>query len=199
MKKEDLLAQGLTEEQVAFVMAENGKDINNVRVKLQTAETERDTYKAQLDTANTTIQSYKDMDIEGIKASASNWEAKYNTDIQALQAQIAQQAYEHELEKFVDGYQFTSNLVKEAVVMQLKAKEFKLDNGKLLGADDFMKQLKEANPSAFADGGKTPTITLPGTNTPPATVTKDDFKKMTYTERLKIFQENRELYNELSK
>ena len=28
MKTEDLKAQGLTDEQIAFVMAENGKDIN---------------------------------------------------------------------------------------------------------------------------------------------------------------------------
>ena len=31
------------------------------------------------------------------------------------------------------------------------------------------------------------------------TVTKDDFKKMGYQSRLKLFNENPELYNELSK
>ena len=33
MKTEDLKAQGLTDEQIAFVMAENGKDINREKVK----------------------------------------------------------------------------------------------------------------------------------------------------------------------
>lgn len=200
MKKEDLLAQGLTEEQVSYVMAENGRDIERVKTKLTTAETARDEYKEQLEAANTTIQSYKDMDIEGIKQSASDWEKKYNDDLKAMQDKLEGQAYDFALKEYVSGYQFTSDLVKEAVIAQLKAQGFKLNDGKFLGADDFMKQLKEANPSAFADADiKQPKITLPGTNTPPIGVTKEDFKKMTYAERMKIFTENRELYNELSK
>ena len=200
MKKEDLLAQGLTEEQVSYVMAENGKDIEKVKTKLTAAETARDEYKEQLEAANTTIQSYKDMDIEGIKQSASDWEKKYNDDLKAMQDKLEGQAYDFALKEYVSGYQFTSDLVKEAVITQLKAQGFKLNDGKFLGADDFMKQLKEANPSAFADADiKQPKITLPGTNTPPIGVTKEDFKKMTYAERMKIFTEDRELYNELSK
>lgn len=200
MKKEDLLAQGLTEEQVSYVMAENGKDIEKVKTKLTAAETARDEYKEQLEAANTTIQSYKDMDIEGIKQLASDWEKKYNDDLKAMQDKLEGQAYDFALKEYVSGYQFTSDLVKEAVIAQLKAQGFKLNDGKFLGADDFMKQLKEANPSAFADADiKQPKITLPGTNTPPIGVTKEDFKKMTYAERMKIFTENRELYNELSK
>ena len=200
MKKEDLLAQGLTDDQVAYVMQENVKDIERVKTKLSAAETARDEYKEQLEAANTTIQSYKDMDIEGIKQSASDWEKKYNDDLKAMQDKLDGQAYDFALKEYVSGYQFTSDLVKEAVIAQLKQQEFKLNDGKFLGADDFMKQLKEANPSAFADADiKQPKITLPGTNTPPIGVTKEDFKKMTYAERMKIFTENRELYNELSK
>ena len=200
MKREDLQAQGLTEEQVSYVMAENGRDIEKVKTKLTVAETARDEYKEQLEAANTTIQSYKDMDIEGIKQSASDWEKKYNDDLKAMQDKLEGQAYDFALKEYVSGYQFTSDLVKEAVIAQLKAQGFKLNDGKFLGADDFMKQLKEANPSAFADADiKQPKITLPGTNTPPIGVTKEDFKKMTYAERMKIFTENRELYNELSK
>ena len=191
---------GLPDEQISAVMAENGRDLEKVKTKLTAAETARDEYKEQLEAANTTIQSYKDMDIEGIKQSASDWEKKYNDDLKAMQDKLEGQAYDFALKEYVSGYQFTSDLVKEAVIAQLKAQGFKLNDGKFLGADDFMKQLKEANPSAFADADiKQPKITLPGTNTPPIGVTKEDFKKMTYAERMKIFTENRELYNELSK
>ena len=200
MKTEMLKELGLTDEQISAVMAENGRDLEKVKTKLTAAETARDEYKEQLEAANTTIQSYKDMDIEGIKQSASDWEKKYNDDLKAMQDKLEGQAYDFALKEYVSGYQFTSDLVKEAVIAQLKAQGFKLNDGKFLGADDFMKQLKEANPSAFADADiKQPKITLPGTNTPPIGVTKEDFKKMTYAERMKIFTENRELYNELSK
>lgn len=42
MKTEDLQAQGLSEEQIKFVMAENGKDINREKNRA-------DGYKTQLD------------------------------------------------------------------------------------------------------------------------------------------------------
>lgn len=200
MKREDLQAKGLTDEQIDFVMAENGKDVEKVKTKLTAAETARDDYKEQLETANTTIQGYKDMDIDGIKRSVTDWETKYNTDTKALQDKLDGQAYDFAMKEYVNGYQFTSELVKQAVIAQLKAQNFKLNDGKFLGADDFMKQLKEANPSAFVDtDNKTPKITIPGAGGKPIGVTKEDFKKMTYTERMKIFNDNRELYNELSK
>lgn len=200
MKTEFLKGLGLTDEQISAVMAENGKDIGKEQDKTQKAITERDAYKQQAEDAQKEIQGYKNMDIEGIKTAAANWETKYNEDIKKLQDQIAQQEYDRELEKFVDKYQFTSELAKKAVIMEIKAQGFKLNDGKLLGAEDFMKQLKEANPTAFTeDGSKPPTISVPGGNNPPVITTKEEFKKMSYAERMKIFTENRELYNQLSK
>ena len=38
MKKDELLSKGLTEEQIQFVMAGNGKDIQRERTKLEAGE-----------------------------------------------------------------------------------------------------------------------------------------------------------------
>ena len=186
MKREDLQAQGLTEEQINYIMAENGKDIEKVKTKLTAAETARDDYKTQLETANTTIQGYKEMDIDGIKKSVTDWETKYNTDTKALQDKLDEQAYDFALKEYVNGYQFTSDLVKEAVVAQLKAQAFKLNDGKFLGADDFMKQLKEANPSAFVDEDEKPQpkITIPGAGKP------TPGQKLTMEQLMKLKNEN---------
>ncbi len=48
--------------------------------KLDAKITELDGVKQQLSDANTTIQSYKDMDIDGIKQSAKDWETKYTQE-----------------------------------------------------------------------------------------------------------------------
>ena len=186
MKTEDLKTQGLTEEQINFVMAENGKDVNAVRAKLTTAETERDTYKKQAEDAQVEIKSYKDMDIEGIKTKAADWEKKYNDDTKALQDKLDAQVYGAALDKFVDGYQFTSELAKKAVVTELKEKGFKLDGTTLLGGKDFMEELKTNNPTAFVeeDTKKPPTITLPGVNNPPAG------KKLSMTEVMALKNAN---------
>lgn len=185
MKTEDLKTQGLTEEQINFVMAENGKDVNAVRAKLTTAETERDTYKQQAEDAAKEIKGYKELDIDGIKTKAEEWETKYNTDTQALQTKLEEQQKDFAMKEYIGTYSFTSELVKEAVLAQLKAKDFKLDNGKFLGADDFMKSLKEANPTAFVeeDTKKPPTITLPGDKTPPS-------KKLSMTEVMALKNAN---------
>jgi hypothetical protein len=169
MKREWLKELGLTDEVLDKIMAENGADIEKVKSKVSTLETERDSYKEQLETANKEINSYKEMDVDGIKASVETWKTKYETDTAEMQKKLSAQAYEFALKEYIGGYKFTSDLVKEAVVAQLKQKEFKLEDGKFLGADDYMKQLKEANPTAFADvEDKQPTITLPtgGANKP---------------------------------
>ena len=51
-------------------------------------ETELKTTKTQLKEANTTIQSYKDMDIESIKSSAEQWKSKYETETQELKDKL---------------------------------------------------------------------------------------------------------------
>lgn len=187
MKTEFLKGLGLTDEQVSAIMAENGKDIGKEQAKLVAVETERDTYKGQLETANTEIQSYKEMDIEGIKAKAGEWETKYNTDLAALQTKLDGQAYDFALKEYIGGYNFTSELVKDAVISQLKSKAFKLDDGKFLGADEFMEQLKTANPTAFGETSKPPTITIPGAGNP------TPGKKLSLTEVMALKNANPDL------
>lgn len=64
-------------------MAEETKEAEPVQVDNQQeqvtktyTEQEYNALKEQLDTANTTIHSYKDMDIDGIKASVEDYKTK---------------------------------------------------------------------------------------------------------------------------
>ena len=60
MKTEDLQAKGLSQEQIDFVMAEYGKDLNAVKA-------ERDTYKTQLTTAQATLKGMEGVDVAGLQ------------------------------------------------------------------------------------------------------------------------------------
>ena len=55
--------------------------------KFDAKETEIAGLKEQLKNANTEIQSYKDMDIDSIKKSASDWETKYNNLVEEQKKQ----------------------------------------------------------------------------------------------------------------
>lgn len=146
------------------IMAENGRDIEAKNNAITSLTTERDGLKDQLATANTTIQSYKDMDIEGIKASAGEWESKYNADTQALKDQLAASEYGYAVKEAIGGIKFSSESAKKAFAADLTAKKLPLQDGKLLGLEDFTKGFKESDPDAFIpeDDDRTPIVVRGG-------------------------------------
>lgn len=106
--------------------------------KFDAKETELTGVKQQLATANTTIQSYKDMDIDGIKQSAADWEKKYNDDTAALTAKLAEQEQAHSLDMFLGGYKFTSKAAKDGIRAAIVGKKFPFENGGFIGAKEYM-------------------------------------------------------------
>lgn len=104
------------------------------------------------------------MDIEGIRQSAADWETKYNTDTQKLKDDLAAQAYEHACDMAATGIKFSSNGARKAFISDLREKKLALEDGKLLGFDDYVKAYKETDPGAFAL--ETPPPDKPPADTP---------------------------------
>lgn len=65
LKTETLKEKGLTQEQINFVMAEVGREVNSLTA-------ERDTYKTQLATAQSTLDSMKGVDVAGFQATIND-------------------------------------------------------------------------------------------------------------------------------
>ena len=156
MKRDFLKGLGLDDSVIDQIMDENGKDIqreknavNKVNQDLEKYKAENEGLKTQLSEANTQIQSFKEMDIDGIKASAEEWKKKYETDTKALNEKIAAKDYDYAIKDFMSNYKFIDDDVKETVINKFKAKEFKLEEGKFLGGEDFMKDYKENHKSLF--------------------------------------------------
>lgn len=76
MKTEELKAQGLTQEQINFVMAENGKDIDKIQKKLDDMTAERDKEKGRADTAEETLKGFDGVDVEKLNKSIADWKKK---------------------------------------------------------------------------------------------------------------------------
>ena len=168
--------------------------------KFDAKETEIAGLKQQLVDANATIKSYEDMDIDAIKQSAKDWETKYNTDTQALQDKLAKKDYESVVNSKIANLKFSSEGAKKSFVNDLLAKDLKLENGNILGFDDFVTSYKETDPKAFESDTPKPQFT--GSITQPANnnqITKEVFKKMGYQARNKLYNENRPLYDQLVK
>ena len=119
--------------------------------KLDAKITELSGVRQQLTDANAEIQSYKDMDIDGIKQKASEWENKYKTDTAALNEKLAQQERAFARDLFFKGYQFSSQFAEDGVRAAFDKQEFKLVDGEFMGAKDYMNKLMtdDATKSAF--------------------------------------------------
>ncbi len=103
---------------------------------------------AQLDEAGKTIQSYKDMDIDGIRQRAEEWEKKCGE----LEAAQKAKAYSDELDKFVQAQGMKNDIYAAHLKSQLEAAELKFDkDGTLIGGSEIVSKLKASCPDAFAD------------------------------------------------
>ena len=93
MKTEDLKAQGLTEEQINFVMSENGKDIKREKDKA-------DNYKSQLDTATQTLKGFEGVNVEEMKSKIS----QLTSDLENSQRKHAEELSQRDFNDLLNSY-----------------------------------------------------------------------------------------------
>lgn len=148
----------LSKEAIEAIMAEHGKTKTALDNTITALTTERDTLKTQLGEANEAIKGFEKLDVDGIKAKAEEWETKYNTDTQALKDQLAAKEYDYSVNDAVTGLKFTSESARKAFVADLTAKKLPVQDGKLLGLDDFVKEYQTADPNAFDSGDPAPRV-----------------------------------------
>lgn len=75
----------LPKEVIDAILDENSRDIEATKTKFA----DYDEIKTQLEEANTSIESFRGMDIDGIKAAADEWKAKAEQAEQDAAAKIA--------------------------------------------------------------------------------------------------------------
>ncbi len=115
------------------------------------SEQEYNALAEQLRTANDTIQSYKDMDIDGIKKSVEDYKQKLE------KSENDRKAFEHKtrVNGYVKSLGLKDDIYEKHVADLILEKELKFDGDKLIGGDDVVKQFREKYPDAFkpADTG----------------------------------------------
>lgn len=100
MTREELKAKGLSDEQIDFVMAENGKDINKSKAsadaaqeQLKQAQEQAKGLQEQLTQRDADIKSLQETakGNEGMSAKLSELQTKYEADTKALQKKLDDQ------------------------------------------------------------------------------------------------------------
>lgn len=149
MKTEDLQAQGLTEEQIKFVFAENGKDIATEKKRADKAEQDRDTWKKRAETAEETLQGFEGKDFEAIEKERNEWKEKAENAKKDYEKQIYDRDFGDALTTAMEQYKFSSEYAKAAVMAELKDAGLKLIDGKIIGLTDMIESIKSKDASAF--------------------------------------------------
>lgn len=167
MKREELTAAGLTDEQVDKVMKLNGDDINREKAKYS----DYDDLKAQLEKANATIEGWKDYD--AIKADVAKYQQEAENAKKEAAAKVQQLEDKARVKDFTSSKKFVNELTRDAINAQLyDAMNDAANKGKSL--DDLLKALTDGKTDIFKDENTPtpPTVTnmaAAGVQTPPAT------------------------------
>ncbi len=164
-------------------VAANYKTQAEFEKKIGKVEEERDNFKTQLDTATETLKGFEGVDIETMKTQLKDWQTKAENAEKDFAAKLEQRDFEDALKGAMEGYKFTSEAAKRAVMSEIREAGLKVKDGKILGLNDLVDSIKAKDASAFVDDGNPPAkftqrMGNSGGN-PTGTITKEDIMKIT--------------------
>ena len=193
MKTEFLKSLNLSQEVIDKIMAENGKDIAVEQKKAEKVIQERDSYKlkaesleTQVNDANTEIQKFKDMDIDGIKTAADDWKETAEKAKADADKQISQMKFDYALSAALTGAKAKN---AKAVKALLDMDGLKFNDGKIVGLDEQLAQIKADNDYLFESDEPAPEF-VKGTNGGSGSVGGKKPSEMTYTELCDYMAQN---------
>ena len=169
--REFLKGLELDDSTIDTIMAEHGKLVTKDKEEITNL-------KKQVEDANNEIKSYKDMDIDGIKKSAEEWETKYNDLVKSQNEAKEKSIREERTNAFFNGVEFASESAKAGVIAKFNEKDFKYDEKeqKFQGASEWLEELKKNDVGAFKSDVANPKFTT--TVTPPTnSSTNDEIRK----------------------
>ena len=128
--------------------------INQLNETISKRDADLNDLKTQLANAGTDADK-----LAKLQTDFDSLQGKYTSDMEAYQQKLATQQYEFAVKEFANGRKFTSNAAKRDFTSAMIGASLKFDNGKIMGADDFVKSYSEENADAFVkedEGGQTP-------------------------------------------
>lgn len=164
MKRDDLEKLGLEKDVIDQIMGLHGKDVEKAKADLTAAQTESATLKTQLDDANTTIEGFKALDVDGIKKAADDYKAKAEQAEADAKKQVEALKFGHALDQALTGVKAKDPV---AVRAHLKLDDLKLSSeGAIIGLEDQLTTIKASHEFLF-ESDTPPLRIVAGGNTPP--------------------------------
>lgn len=115
-------------------------------------ETDRDGWKQRAETAEETLKGFEGKDFETITKERDEWKRKAEEAKTEYEAKISAREKEDLLKEAFADVKFTSESAKKAIMAQI-SEGVTVKNGKLIGFNDLLEEVKKSDASAFVDEG----------------------------------------------
>lgn len=162
MKREDIssIFPDATPEQISALLNINSADIGREKQQvstltqqitdLQAQMTQRDTDMTALQEQLATAQADAGKLTEAQEALTA-MQTKYAADQKKWDEKIAKQAYDFAVREGAGKLKFTSAAAQRDFIREANSKKLAMENGKLLGFDDFTEAYRAENPGALVE------------------------------------------------
>ena len=136
---------------VKKALSEHYKNAKEVAKTLSKVEGERDNWKERAETAEETLKSFDGIDPANVKTELETWKQKAADAEKEFNAKIYDRDFSDALKAALDDVKFSSEAAKKSVMADIKEAGLKLKDGKILGLNDLIEQMKQSDASAFVD------------------------------------------------
>lgn len=202
MNREFLKEKGLNDEQIEAVMKAYGQSVNDIKEqadKVEGLESQIEDLQGQLKERDTQLEDLgkKAKDNEELTAEIDRLKEENENTAQEWKDKLNKQAFDFQLERKLANAGARN---PKAVKALLDTENIKLDGETLLGLDDQLKALQESDGYLFGEEepaglrGRKP---HEGGSNPPE-ITKEQFEKMSYSEKVDLYNKDLETYQKLS-
>lgn len=136
---------------VKKALSEHYKTAKEVAKTLSKVESERDDWKERAETAEETLKGFDGIDPANIQTELAEWKKKAEDAEKEFNAKIYDRDFSDALKTALDDVKFSSEAAKKSVMADIKEAGLKLKDGKILGLNDLIEQMKQTDASAFVD------------------------------------------------
>lgn len=192
MKRKFLEDLGLEADAIEKIMIESGKDTTALKAKVDDLTEQINVKEATISEKNNKIAELEKVDVEAIKtAEYERGKTEGSKEIEDFKKQNA-------LDKALSKYKAKDTSILSKMLDMEKVKyndKFEI----VEGLEDQINSIKESHDYLFDNDKPLPTFSGDIKQPGKTQITKEVFNKMGYQDRLKLYNENKELYDQLKK
>lgn len=190
---------------VKKALSEHYKNTAEHNKAISKLEADRDTWKEKAERSEETLKGFEGIDPAQVQTELATWKKKAEDAEKDRDAKLYERDFADALKAELEGVKFTSEAAKKSVMADIKEAGLKLKDGKILGLNDLISQMKEKDASAFVDekqeqleAGRAKPFTGPLKGAAQPT-NSEKFKAMSLDERMKLKASDPAAYERMRK